>query len=209
MAVNLKSLISRLNGTGRGALEGAAGLCLSRTNYEVEPEHFLLKLIENADTDIGNVFRHFEVSQARISKDLTTAMDKLKTGNARTPGLSPRLPQWIQEAWLLASVDYGAAQVRTGHLLLALLATDDLARLAREISREFGAISVESLKKNLVDITAGSAEAREATSLGSQSQAGASGGDPVMAGKTKALDQFTVDLTARARAGQIDPVLGR
>jgi type VI secretion system protein VasG len=210
MAVNLKSLIARLNSTCRGVLEGAAGLCLSRTNYDVEPEHFLLKLIENSDTDIGSIFRHFEVSQARISKDLTTAMDKLKTGNARTPGLSPRLPQWIQEAWLLASVDYGAAQIRTGHLLLALLATDDLARLAREISREFGSISVESLKKNLVDITAGSAEAKEATGLGSQSEmAGAAGGGPVTAGKTKALDQFTVDLTARARAGQIDPVLGR
>ena len=210
MAVNLKSLISRLNGTCRGALEGAAGLCLSRTNYEVEPEHFLLKLIENADTDIGSIFRRFEVSQARISKDLTTAMDRLKTGNARTPGLSPRLPQWIQEAWLLASVDYGAAQVRSGHLLLALLATDDLARLARDISREFSLISVESLKKDLVDITNGSMEAKEATSLGSQSEiAGAPGGDSVTAGKTKALDQFTVDLTARARAGQIDPVLGR
>jgi type VI secretion system protein VasG len=210
MTVNLKSLIARLNRTCRGALEGAAGLCLSRTNYEVEPEHFLLKLIENSDTDIGCIFRHFEVSQARISKDLTTAMDRLKTGNARTPGLSPRLPQWIQEAWLLASVDYGAAQVRSGHLLLALLATDDLARLARDISREFGSISVESLKKNLIDITAGSAEAKEATSLGSQSEmTGAAGGEAVMAGKTKALDQFTVDLTARARAGQIDPVLGR
>src|SRR5258707_6137080 len=210
MAVNLKSLISRLNGTCRGALEGAAGLCLSRTNYEVEPEHFLLKLIENADTDIGSIFRRFEVSQARISKDLTTAMDRLKTGNARTPGLSPRLPQWIQDAWLLASVDYGGVQVRSGHLFLALLANDDLARLARDISRELCLISVESIKKDLVDITNGSMEAKEATSLGSQSEmAGAPGGDSVTAGKTKALDQFTVDLTARARAGKIDPILGR
>src|SRR5512141_857170 len=119
MAVNLKSLIARLNSTCRGVLEGAAGLCLSRTNYEVEPEHFLVKLIENSDTDIGSIFRHFEINQSKISKDLTAAMDRLKTGNARTPGLSPRLPQWIQEAWLLASVDYGAAHVRSGHLLLA------------------------------------------------------------------------------------------
>jgi type VI secretion system protein VasG len=210
MSVNLKSLIARLNNNCRSALEGAAGLCLSRTNYEVEPEHFLVKLIENSDTDIGSIFRHFEINQSKISKDLTVAMDRLKTGNARTPGLSPRLPQWIQEAWLLASVDYGAAQVRSGHLLLALLATDDLARLAREMSREFGSISVESLKKDLVDITSNSAEAKEATSLGAQAgAAGATGGEAVTAGKTKALDQFTVDLTARARAGQIDPVLGR
>jgi type VI secretion system protein VasG len=209
MGVNLKSLIARLNASCRGALEGAAGLCLSRTNYDVEPEHFLLKLIESPDTDLAAIFRRFEINQSRVTKDLTVALDRLKTGNARTPGLSPRLPQWIQEAWLLASVDYGAAQVRSGHLLLALLATDDLARLAREVSRQFSGISVESLKKDFIEITAGTSEAREATSLSDQpsatdAQAGAPGG-----AKTKALDQFTVDLTARAHAGAIDPVLGR
>jgi type VI secretion system protein VasG len=210
MAVNLKSLIARLNRTCHSALEGAAGLCLSRTNYDVEPEHLLLKLVEISDTDIGNILRHYEINPARISKDLTRALDKLKTGNARTPGLSPRLPQWIQEAWLLASVDYGAAEVRSGHLLLTLLASDDLARLAREISKELATISVESLKKNLPDITATSGEAREATALGSAPDVvGAEGGEALASGKGKALDQFTIDLTARAKAGKIDPVLGR
>ena len=210
MGVNLKSLIARLNATCRGALEGAAGLCLSRTNYDVEPEHFLLKLIESPDTDLAAIFRRYEINQSRVTKDLTAALDKLKTGNARTPGLSPRLPQWIQEAWLLASVDYGAAQVRSGHLLVALLASDDLRRLAREISREFASVSVESLKNDFAEITASSAEAREATSLSDQPLAtGAAAGGPVTGGKTKSLDQFTIDLTARARAGKIDPVLGR
>jgi type VI secretion system protein VasG len=210
MSVNLKSLIGRLNPTCHSALEGAAGLCLSRTNYDVEPEHFLLKLIERADTDMAAIFRRFEVSQSRITKDLTTALDRLKTGNARTPGLSPRLPQWIEQTWLLASIDFGAAQIRSGHLLLALLANDDLGRLARDISRQFAAVSTESLKKDFAEITATSAEAREATNLSDQPVApGADGSQPLAGGKTKALDQFTIDLTARARAGQIDPVLGR
>src|SRR5437764_4026461 len=210
MGVNLKSLIARLNATCRGALEGAAGLCLSRTNYDVEPEHFLLKLIESPDTDLAAIFRRYEINQSRVTKDLTAALDKLKTGNARTPGLSPRLPQWIQEAWLLASLDYGAAQVRSGHLLVALLASDDLRRLAREISLEFASVSVESLKNDFAEITASSAEAREATSLSDQPLAtGAAAGGPVTGGKTKSLDQFTIDLTARARAGKIAPILGR
>src|SRR5262245_41691396 len=104
------------------AWEEPAGPGLSRTNTDVRRDIFLLKLIERADTVLAAVFRRFEVNQSRITKDLTIALDRLKTGNARTPGLSPRLPQWIQEAWLLASIDFGAAQIRTGHLLIALLA---------------------------------------------------------------------------------------
>jgi type VI secretion system protein VasG len=109
---------------------------------------------------------------------------------------------------LLASIEFGAARVRSGHLLLALLSQEEMARLAQEISKEWANISVESLKKNLVDICAGSAEDRAATSLAGvpagEGAPGAPGG-----GKTQALDQFTIDLTARARAGKIDPVLGR
>ncbi|HEY0546748.1 MAG TPA: ATP-dependent Clp protease ATP-binding subunit [Pyrinomonadaceae bacterium] len=212
MNVNLKSLIGRLNETCRAALEAAAGLCLSRTNYDVDVEHLLMKLNEAQDTDLARILRHYEVNQERFTKDLTRALDRLKTGNARTPALSPRLPRLIQEAWLLASVDYGAQKIRSGHLLLALLADDDMARLARDISGELSAISVESLKKNLPEITAGSAEDKEAAAVSTASAQGAGEGAGAAAGvpgKTKALDQFTIDLTAKARAGQIDPVLGR
>src|SRR5215213_3328891 len=164
MNVNLKSLVGRLNDTCRGALEGAAGLCLSRTNYDVEVEHILAKLLDASDTDFEKILRHYECNPDRVTKDISAALDRLKTGNSRTPGLSDRLPNWFQDAWLLASVEYGAARVRSGHLILALLANDSLARIAREISREFNHISVESLKTKLTDITAGSAEDREATS---------------------------------------------
>jgi type VI secretion system protein VasG len=211
MNVNLKSLVGRLNDTSRGALEGAAGLCLSRTNYDVEIEHILAKLLESGDTDFEKILRHYECNPDRVTKDVSAALDRLKTGNSRTPGLSDRLPNWFQDAWLLASVEYGAARVRSGHLILALLANDSLARIAREISREFNHISVESLKTKLTDITAGSAEDREATSL-SETGAASSDGAPVASGvpgKTKSLDQYTEDLTAKARAGKIDPILGR
>lgn len=210
MNVNLKSLVGRLNDVSRNALEGAAGLCLSRTNYDVEVEHILAKLLEQDDTDLHKICRHYEVNIDRLSKDVQQAMDRLKSGNSRTPGLSDRIPRWIQDAWLLASVDFGAARVRSGHMVLALLANDSFARIAREISREFDHISAESLQTKLPEITADSAEERDAVSLGET--AGVSGGTPVatgVPGKTKALDQYTEDLTAKAAAGKIDPVLGR
>lgn len=210
MNLNLKSLVGRLNDVSRNALEGAAGLCLSRTNYDVEVEHILAKILEQDDTDLHKIAAHYEVNIDRLNKDVTTALDRLKSGNSRTPGLSDRIPKWIQDAWLLASVDFGAARVRSGHMVLALLAGDGLSRIARDISKEFDHISVEDLQKKLPEVVADSAEERDAVALGET--AGVSSGTQVASGvpgKTKALDQYTEDLTAKARAGKIDPVLGR
>ena len=131
MHTNLKSLIGTLNATCRSALEAAAGLCLTRTNYDVEVEHVLLKLVEASGSDTVCILRHCEVDVARLSTDLMGALDRLKPGDARTPALSPRLPRWFEAAWLLASIDHDAPKVRSGHLLLALLTHDDLNRLAR------------------------------------------------------------------------------
>lgn len=210
MNVNLKSLVGRLNDVTRNALEGAAGLCLSRTNYDVEVEHILAKLLEQDDTDLHKIAAHYEVNLDRLNKDVSSALDRLKSGNSRTPGLSDRIPKWIQDAWLLASVDFGAAKVRSGHMILALIGGDGFARIARDISKEFEHISPEDLQTRLPDVTADSAEARGATALGETG--GVSDGAPVASGipgKTKSLDQFTEDLTAKAMAGKIDPVLGR
>ncbi len=210
MNVNLKSLIGRLNDTCRTALEGAAGLCLSRTNYDVEIEHLLAKLLEQDDTDLHKICNHYEVNIDRLTKDVEVALGSLKTGNTRTPAMSERIPRWIQDAWLLASVDFGAARIRSGHLVLALLSNETLARFARDISREFNHISVESLQKKLPEIAADSKEERDAVALGETS--GVDSAEQIASGvpgKTKALDQYTEDLTAKAKSGKIDPILGR
>jgi len=176
----------------------------------VEIEHLLLKLMEAADSDLARILRQYEIDPSRLSKDITRALDRLKTGNSRTPALSPRIPQLVEDAWLLASVDFGASKIRSGHLVLALLANEDLSRLAREVSKEFANVSVESLRKNLADITAGTAEDKVAVALGAPSAGpGVAGESAATPGKTQALDQYTVDLTAKARKGAIDPVLGR
>jgi len=210
MNVNLKSLVGRLNDTCRSVLEDAAGLCLSRTNYDVEIEHLLMKLLERDDTDLHKICNHYEVNIDRLTKDVNTSLDRLKTGNTRTPGLSERIPRWVQDAWLKASIDFGAARVRSGHLILSLLQDESSARIARDISKEFNHISVESLQKELVDISGDSAEEREASALGET--AGVSSEGQVASGvpgKTKALDQYAEDLTLKAKQGLIDPILGR
>src|SRR5437870_10248099 len=98
MGLNLKSLISKLNDTSRGALEGAAGLCLSRTHYDIEVEHYLSKLIDSSSNDAAAIFKHFEVDRSRLTGELARSLDRLKSGNARTPTLSPTLVKMLTES---------------------------------------------------------------------------------------------------------------
>lgn len=207
MDVNLKSLISKLNPVCRNALEAAAGLCLTRTHYDVDVEHLLIKLTDATDTDLQRIINHYEINPARLSKDLTRALDRFKTGNTRTPALSPRIPRLLSEAWKFASIDYGAAKIRSGHLLLAALSDSDLLRLVRETSSEFLRVSAEDLHKKLLELIAGTAEDVGEINAAVDGDATASGTPGST--KTPGLDQFTIDLTARAKKGDIDPVLGR
>ena len=159
MSINLKSLIGRLNDTTRGTLEAAAGLCLSRTHYDIEPEHFLLKLLDRPDSDVSMVLKHFGIDKSKLTADLNRSIDKFKSGNARTPAISPSLLRALTEGWTIGSLNYSAGQVRSGFVLLALLTEDDLSRLIREISpREVDKINIESLRKDFFALTQMSAE---------------------------------------------------
>jgi type VI secretion system protein VasG len=205
--MNLKSLIGKLNDSTRGALEAAAGLCLARTHYDIEVEHYLTKLLDSTDNDATAIFKHFEVDTSRFSGELARALDKLKTGNARTPALSPTLMKMLIEAWTVGSIDYNAAQVRTGFTILALATNDELVRLMREVSREFQKIQAATLRKDFAAIVGSSAE--EAQAVVAAAVPGAPSAGPRPGGKSPNLDQFTINLTEKAKTGKIDPVLGR
>ena len=209
MNVNLRALIDRLNKHTRGAVEGAAGLCLSRTHYDVEIEHFLLKLLDQPDADLAPILRHYEIDRSRLSEQLTAALDGLKTGNARTPSLSPSLVKMLQEAWVVGSLDFGASRIRSGFTILALARDEELRRMITDTSPELGRISAEDLAESFEELVAESAEsAGPSGGAGRTASTGESAGAPA-SGPTPNLDQFTIDLTARARAGDVDPVLGR
>ena len=211
MAVNLRALIGKLNHTTRGAVEAAAGLCLSRTHYDVEIEHYLMKLLDGTDTDFSAILKQYGIDRSRLSTELSKSLDHLKTGNARTPAVSPHVAHMLGEAWTIGSLDYGATQVRTGHTVIALLQNEELARLVKDISRELTKIPVETLQRDFVTITADSTEETQAT-YASAPSAAAGGGDvarPAGGGKQPNLDAYTVNLTENAKKGKIDAVLGR
>ena len=210
MTANLKGLIGKLNDTTRNALEAAAGFCLARTHYDIELEHFLLKLLDVTDSDFPRILKHFGVDKSRLTGDLTRSLDKLKSGNARTPSFSPSLSDMLSDAWTIGSIDFGSAQVRTGFCILAIASSGDLSRLMREVTREFQKISAEALHKDFWNIVAGSPEDQETAQAVPLGFEGLPQGAGIPAGgKQQNLNQFTIDLTANAKAGKIDTVLGR
>lgn len=207
--VNLKKLVEKLGPTCKRSLEGAAGLCLSRTNYNVEIEHWLSKLLEVPNTDLQPILRSFEMDASRFQGELTRAIDRFKTGNAKPPSLSPDIVEWIRSAWLIANIDYNSSTIRSGHLLCALLASESLRNSAISSLPQLEKVSVEALRKNLSQLTSDTDEATDESQASSGSTSTTGSVPSPSGGRTPSLDQFTIDLTARAREGKIDPVLGR
>jgi type VI secretion system protein VasG len=208
VAVDLKSVVGRLSEVGRRQLEAAAGLTLSRSHYNVEIEHVLLKLVETAGSDIAAILRKREVDAGRVAAELTRALDRLRTGNARAPALSPDIVTWLREAWLIASLEAGATRIRSGHLLAALLSDDALARTLKDSSPTLAALPADAIRRGLAELTAGSEEGAQAEAASAAAPGGAApAGDAPRGGGP--LEQFCTDLTAQAKAGRIDPILGR
>jgi type VI secretion system protein VasG len=210
MSYNMRALIGRLNPTARGVMEGATGLCVSRTHYSVEFHHYLAKLVEVDNTDATRIFRHYGVDTSKFAREIQVALDKMKRGNTGGPALSETLMEMLKEAWSVGSLDFGAREIRTGFTVLALVQHEDLSQRVRGISKEFAKIDADLLKKNFLDIVHASPEQVEAaTDDVGAAAAGAGPGGPKPGGKTPNLDQFTVNLTEKAKQGKVDKVLGR
>jgi type VI secretion system protein VasG len=206
MNVNLRSLIGKLNTTARNALESSAGLCLSRTHYDIEVEHFLTKLLGETGTDFTAILRHFEIDPSRLAAELGRSLDKLKTGNARTPAISPTVLKMLTEAWTYGSLEFGPGSIRSGYAIVALTSTDELVRLMKDVSKEFQKIDGAALRADFSKIVGTSQEEAEAAKepAAEQAKTAAAG-----SGRTQFLDQYTVNLTENAKAGKIDQVLAR
>ncbi|MDR7049129.1 type VI secretion system protein VasG [Duganella sp. 3397] len=218
MSINLKTLIGKLNDTSRTAATRAASICVGLGQFEVDLEHVFLALLEQPRSDFVILARHSGISPQMLEADLQAEVARLKTGNTRTPVFSARLPKLFENAWLIASLDIQAGRqtsIRSGHLLQALLTDSELSQLAYRGSKLFNKFNVDEIKHKLVELTAGSQEAAPVAASADSAGSSDEGADPVgeLAGqgasKTPALDQFTTNLTQRARDGKVDPVIGR
>jgi type VI secretion system protein VasG len=210
MPASLRAIVSKLNDTTRKTLEDAAGLCLARTHYDVEIEHFLVKLMDATDSDFARILKQFGVDKSRLAAELARSLDKLKTGNARTPSFSPSLHRMLTEGWTIGSLEFGGGQVRSGFCALALVADEELSRIVRDISKELQKIEPDALRKQLPALMEDSLEySAEPAGAAAPGAAPGAPGLPKVGGKTPNLDQFTVNLTENAKKGKIDAVLGR
>ena len=206
ITIDLKSLVGKLNESCRTALEGAAGLCLARTHYNVEIEHWLLKLIELPDSDITALLEKFEINPGKLTADLNRELDKIKAGNTRAPALSPTVVDLAKNAWMLASVEYGHPQATSAHVLAALMLDESLRRSTEVSSGELKKIAPESLRAVLPSIVGSTSESITAGVGDTSSSDGSAPAGPT---STPALDKFTINLTEDAKNGKIDAVLGR
>ncbi|MBX3398808.1 MAG: type VI secretion system ATPase TssH [Gemmataceae bacterium] len=212
MAVtNPRLLFDKLNLVCRKAIESAAGLTLSRTHFEVEIEHWLLKFLEQPNTDIPLIIKQYDADFPAIRKELESAINRFKTGNSRSPALSTEILGLIGEAWMVASLECGATAVRSGHLLTALLTDEKLKNWISRSSLSLVRINGEQLRKDLKALLPKlpSDEFDSAPVAASGGGEGGGDGSQVPGASQGALDQFTVNLTERAKAGKIDPVIGR
>lgn len=205
-SLKIEGLVSRLNPSCQQALENAVGVCVHRTNYSVEIEHWLQKLFELPGSDISKILSAYEIDASRVLAQLVSRLDRLKRGNAETPTLSDRLLDLIRQAWLVASVNYGKQRIASGHVLCAML-LDESFRVYVELT-QLSNINVQRLGQQLSDLTKNSFESDLEISAASKVPAQPEGAERPL-GDGSALSKFTIDLTAQAREGRIDPVIGR
>ncbi|MCL2450350.1 MAG: AAA family ATPase, partial [Polyangiaceae bacterium] len=204
--ISRAALFGKLDELGYRALESATIFCKMRGNPYVELPHWIHQILQQHDSDLHRIVRHYELDAGRLARDLLEALDRLPRGATAVSDLSVHIEEAVERGWLYASLKYGQDRVRVGHALVGLLKTANLRNTLLAISREFAKIKPDDITDRLADITAGSPEER-ASAAPEKSATGEA--PPAVLGKQEALAKFSVDLTERARKGELDPIVGR
>ena len=205
--INRTDLFAKLNTILYRALEGATAFCKLRGNPYVEVVHWLHQLMHEHDTDLQRVLRYFEIRPEDVEQGVVTALDDLPRGASSVSDLSEHIDSATERAWVYGSLKYGDARIRSAYLLLGILKSHSLRNVLYGISPAFRKISPDVLADNLNAIVDGSAEDHESAALSAESKTSASASGAST--QQSALAQYAVDMTARARNNEIDPVSGR
>lgn len=212
--ISRTALFGKLNSLAYKAIEGATVFCKMRGNPYVELEHWFAQLLQSQDSDLHRVIQHYGLDVSVIAKDMTTALDRLPRGATAISDFSPHIENAIERAWTYATLQFGEAQVRTGYILVGMLKTQSLRNPLFNLSKQFEKIKVEDLADNFPKICDASPESQMRAQDGTGMGSGAPGEDsgamaPAAMGKGDALKKFAVDLTEKAKKGEMDPVTGR
>ncbi len=201
LTVDIKSLLMRLNDFSAAAMQAAAGLCVSRTHYEITIEHFIAKLFDNPGSDWPLVFSRFNVDAGKAQRAIEATLEDFKTGNAAKPVFSPLLLELIQDAWLISSIDLEEKKVRSGAILLAFLSKPTFFASGRYVDL-IKSVGREALAADFWNITKGSVEI-------DRTQPKEPGAEPAGKEGGTFIDRYCIDFTDKAVRGEIDPVFGR
>lgn len=219
MTTHSAHLLRRLNPYCAQALAGAATLCQTRAHAEITVEHWLLKLLEQGEGDITVIARRYEWDMDSLWQGLLAHLETLPRTVQGKPQLSAPLQQLIKSAWLDASLQENAEAVRSTHLLAALIATPSLLTAdaawpllslsATQLHRLLPLLDNQSDERPEVQQAAALADSPVNLTDEAPTTTSASGQTQLNDALQAALDKFTLDVTAKARANQIDPVFGR
>ncbi len=212
--ITRNALFGKLNPTTYRAIESATVFCKLRGNPYVELVHWLHQLLQLEDSDLHRIVRHFALDPSKLARDVTAALDRLPRGATAISDLSSGIEEAVERAWVFATLMFGEAQVRSGYLVVGALRTPQLRNALQAISPEFARIKAETLTDGFDAIVGDSPEngmrASDGFDLGGAVPGEASGAiAPAAMGKQEALKKFTTDLTAQAREGKLDPIIGR
>ncbi|WP_036774474.1 type VI secretion system ATPase TssH [Photorhabdus australis] len=199
--INRQSLFNKLNPPLFSALESASAFCKLRGNPYVELAHWLHQLMQQKAGDLQQIMGHFALDEQQVARDIVQALDALPRGASAISDLSAHIDEAVERAWVCSSVTFAAGEIRGVHLLLALLTTFNLRQHLLAISAQFARINAESLAQDFAHIL------RNSTENSSQRSVAENGNNKSTS--ESALQRYAQDMTALAKAGRIDPVVGR
>ncbi len=209
--ISRTALFGKLNGLAYKSIESATIFCKLRGNPYVELAHWIHQILQAPDSDLHRIVRHFEINPSKLAKDVVEELDRLPRGATSVSDLSAHVEESVERGWVYGSLLFGDSCVRTGYLVVGMLKTPGLRSVVTRISPEFARIKLDDLTDRCLSIVKGSPEetlaARDGASLPTAPGSGPMAPAPL--GKQEALGRFSVDLTERARSGEMDPIVGR